>query len=61
MSRSELLVLLSCLDNLVTDLRDLRWQDTVPQHVVMAADENVATIGEAAKELRRLHKLIQGA
>lgn len=55
MSRAELQVVLAQLEAAIDDLRDTHFE--APQHVRMASAERIAAIQDAARELRRLHKV----
>jgi len=57
MSRTEATVLLSRLNAVLDDLRDLRWDNSVPQHVASATEAHIKHITEAAAEIRRIHNI----
>lgn len=55
MSRTEAALLIQRLLNVTDDLKDQRWNESVPQHVATASDVHIKYIVEAAAELSRLH------
>ena len=55
MSRTEALVLLAHMRELVSDLRDLRYPDETPRHVVENIPGHLNALENAVAELARLH------
>ena len=57
MSRTEALVHIAHLRALIDDLRDMRWHDSTPQHVVEATKFHIATLEATINEMARIHNV----